>query len=726
MKKNTKIIVFILVVLIGSYFVYNNFYWKKEVDKKVEFWNLETKVEKKKFDLEVEVTWNTKIKNEQKLKFNTSWKIVEVNFSAWDPVKKWDRLVAIEATKAQSEIDKAKIELEKSQRNLEKVISDIKDTKFKNAAIELKTAKMNIEKKELDISFMKQKLNQDLKTKESELEIAKNQYIIDDAKLRKDLAVSKYDSKNNWNSLNEKNLSYEKQKRDYEDAKTNLNAKVEKKVNEYKLKIENAYYDLEKDVRDYKEYLRIMWKILSLNDYRFPYEKYFSAKNNLNVWKIKEHYFKANEKFKKFEESFKKISSKNDSKNIIETLKIAKPFYEDAYFAFTYLEQWFNDSVVIDDTQEQNDFNSYKNSVSPALSRASSMRTSISTLVDDLKDFDGEEKIKKDLKDEIEKQRIAIENMEIEISKFQNESNFSNNTLNASQKNILLNLEELKNSLDRKKLEFEKYKKTLNDEYNEAVLALEKEKIAYNSNQKEFEKLKNVYKNEEYLAAEDFLKQSKLNLENAVKQLENYVILAPFDWILTAMDYKVWDRITENSDISLSIVDPKTIEIIVPINQNDIIKVKKDMEANIVLEAYPDKVLKWKLTEIDTTPTIDQNTNLSKFMAKVLILDYGDLKLYTWMKATVKIKVSSVPESVIIPFSALNSDADWKKYVTVMNAWKKEKRYVEVWENIWGFYKVLKWLKEGETILEIDYDASKIKEDEKSQIIDGANIEMIQ
>jgi|GEM_PF-2596691 hypothetical protein len=48
------------------------------------------------------------------------------------------------------------------------------------------------------------------------------------------------------------------------------------------------------------------------------------------------------------------------------------------------------------------------------------------------------------------------------------------------------------------------------------------------------------------------------------------------------------------------------------------------------------------------------------------------------MQATIKIKTETIPEGLVVPFSAVNSDDDGKKFVTVVSNGKKEKRYVEV------------------------------------------------
>ena len=131
------------------------------------------------------------------------------------------------------------------------------------------------------------------------------------------------------------------------------------------------------------------------------------------------------------------------------------------------------------------------------------------------------------------------------------------------------------------------------------------------------------------------------------------------------------------------------------INKTDIVKVKKDMPADITLDTYPDKPLKWIVTEIDTTPTIDENTWISKFSAKVLIWDYGDLQLYTGMRATVKLKVWNIPESLTVPFSAVNSEDDGRKYVTAIEWGKKVKKYVEVWLKILSNFKLIERMRKN-------------------------------
>ncbi|ATU05336.1 hypothetical protein BKN14_02685 [Candidatus Gracilibacteria bacterium HOT-871] len=724
--KKYFIIFFLIIILVaGGYYVYQNYDSlfgtgnNSQNGGTNQFGTLETTVEKKTFDTEIELTGTTKIRNEQKLKFNTVGRITEVRFNVGDSVKKGDTIVSVDSSKAQSDIDKAVIDLDKAKRALAKTVDDLKDSKLKDAMLEGKTLQTNIDQKQKDLVFLKQKQVNELKTKEIELETARNNYIIEEAKLKKDLAISKFDQKNSGTSLADKNNTYEKQKRDYEEFKNNFQSKLDKKINEYETKLSNTYYDLEKDVRDFERVLTDMDQLVSG---KFSTnEKYFSLKNTSNISKIKEHYNKANEEFKKFKDAFKNVSSKDDAKNIIKTLEEAKEFYEHIYQALVYTERGFADSFQPEDSklfnisEESAKFNGFQ-------ARAGTMRTSITTTIDELKNFDSAEKIKKDLENELEKARLALETAESEINKFANEKDFTSNTTNATQKNMVLALNNLKLGLEQKAVELEKFKKGQDDEYKQAELAIEKDKLALKKNQEEIEKLKNIGKNDEYLSAEEVVKQAELNLENARKGLENFIIQAPFDGVITKMDYKVGDRITENSEQSISIVDPKTIEVLVNINQTDIIKVKKDMPAKVTLETYPDKVLDGKVAEIDTTPSTDEKSGLSKFSAKVLLGDYGNLNLFTGMQATVKIKTESAPEGLYVPFSSVNSEDDGRKYVTAIENGKKVKKYIEVGANYNGYYQVLSGLKEGDKILELDYDASKIKEED----LNGGNGGMFQ
>jgi hypothetical protein len=76
------------------------------------------------------------------------------------------------------------------------------------------------------------------------------------------------------------------------------------------------------------------------------------------------------------------------------------------------------------------------------------MRTSIVSTIDDFKNYDSPEKVRKDLETELEKARVALETSELEIKKISDEKDFSSNTLDATQRKLVLGLEELKTSLE--------------------------------------------------------------------------------------------------------------------------------------------------------------------------------------------------------------------------------------------------------------------------------------
>jgi|GEM_PF-3297220 hypothetical protein len=80
-KKKIFILVLIfLAVTVTSIYYYKNYDSTPKINSRdIIFNNLEAVVEKKSFDSEMEKTGTTKIRNEQKIKFNTSGRITEVN-----------------------------------------------------------------------------------------------------------------------------------------------------------------------------------------------------------------------------------------------------------------------------------------------------------------------------------------------------------------------------------------------------------------------------------------------------------------------------------------------------------------------------------------------------------------------------------------------------------------------------------------------------------------------
>jgi len=77
------------------------------------------------------------------------------------------------------------------------------------------------------------------------------------------------------------------------------------------------------------------------------------------------------------------------------------------------------------------------------------------------------------------------------------------------------------------------------------------------------------------VVAENEYKQAKVVLENEQAKISNYEIRAPFDGIVTRIDYVVGDNLTSNDEKYILIENPEILEISIFADQVDITKLQK-------------------------------------------------------------------------------------------------------------------------------------------------------
>ena len=170
-----------------------------------------------------------------------------------------------------------------------------------------------------------------------------------------------------------------------------------------------------------------------------------------------------------------------------------------------------------------------------------------------------------------------------------------------------LKLDKAKTSLDKLNLQIdvlkaqqEKDRATLEDNIDTSLRNLNK--IAW------WESLKET----QIKQAQNKLSQLQRNLKNTLDKYENYELTANFDGMITEMDIQVWDSINPSSNNSstkyIYVESNDILEITFDVEQIDIIQLKVWMEAEVYLDAYPNEVYHWKITEINTIPNTNSST----------------------------------------------------------------------------------------------------------------------
>jgi len=172
--------------------------------------------------------------------------------------------------------------------------------------------------------------------------------------------------------------------------------------------------------------------------------------------------------------------------------------------------------------------------------------------------------------------------------------------------------------------------------------------------------------------------QAQLNLTELESQLDDLIVKAPVEGIVSGMDIKEGDEITANGTKSAAtagtsggnssssaasngttssltkslgkIINTKQMEISFPVDEVDIAKVKLGQKANVTVDALPDKIFRGTVTEIAEEGTV--TNNVSSFDVTIL-LDNPEGLLKSGMTANVTIVVAKKENALLIPIEAL-------------------------------------------------------------------------
>jgi HlyD family secretion protein len=187
--------------------------------------------------------------------------------------------------------------------------------------------------------------------------------------------------------------------------------------------------------------------------------------------------------------------------------------------------------------------------------------------------------------------------------------------------------------------------------------------------------------------------------------METYEIRAPFDGIITRIDYQVWDNLTQNDEKYILLENPDILEISIFVDQVDIVKLSVWQKALVKYDSFPGEEFNAEVIEIDSTP--QDKDWVTKYQVKVY-LEKQEQVIFSWMKAEVSIIMQDLSWVLSVPFVAINADPEtWEEFVVVLNDnGQKEKRVVKTGYSDWINTEILEWLTEWEKVLRINYDAN--------------------
>ena len=221
------------------------------------------------------------------------------------------------------------------------------------------------------------------------------------------------------------------------------------------------------------------------------------------------------------------------------------------------------------------------------------------------------------------------------------------------------------------------------------------------------------------------VKSLEARLEEGQKTLGRTRITAPQSGIVTQLNSEKGERVVGTAQMAgteiMRISNLNEMEVEVQINENDIVRVHLNDEADIRVDAYPERVFKGVVTEIANSAkfNVAQNINeqVTNYTVNILIdaQSYADLisenrpqPFLPGMTASADIKTEIRKNVLSVPIAAVTSrnpkdiestSSSNKTWVFVYDAGKAKAVEIKTGIQDIDYFEVLSGLKEGEEIV---------------------------
>ena len=204
--------------------------------------------------------------------------------------------------------------------------------------------------------------------------------------------------------------------------------------------------------------------------------------------------------------------------------------------------------------------------------------------------------------------------------------------------------------------------------------------------------------------ARNRLNQLQRNLRNIKDKYDDYQLTANFDWVITEMDIQVWDSINSSSNSSpkyIYVESNDILEMTFDVEQIDIIQLKVWMPAEVYLDAYPNEIYYWKITEINTIPNTNSMTTTYP-MTVTFQKNNSDQTILAWMWWSAKIILSKTENVLIVPSQAITTISG--QNMVMLKQWENWiEAPVEIWESDESNTEIISWLKAWDTVKSMFY-----------------------
>ena len=206
------------------------------------------------------------------------------------------------------------------------------------------------------------------------------------------------------------------------------------------------------------------------------------------------------------------------------------------------------------------------------------------------------------------------------------------------------------------------------------------------------------------------LKQSQNALSNAYDDLLDYYIRAPFDGIVTALDFSAGDSISR--DEILASVITENVQVTISLNEVDAAKVKENNTATLSFDALDGVTAQGTVSKVDTIGVVD--SGVVTYDVEITFISPSEL-LKPGMSASADIEIEKTENVLVIPAEAIKKDTSGEEYVQVQNtAGMLQRKTVVTGATDDVMVEVISGLSEGEEIVIMNSDNTSSSTDTKT------------
>ena len=216
-----------------------------------------------------------------------------------------------------------------------------------------------------------------------------------------------------------------------------------------------------------------------------------------------------------------------------------------------------------------------------------------------------------------------------------------------------------------------------------------------------YERLKSVHDQGslpeiKWVEMEASMEQARSSLELSRNNLEKCSLRAPVDGIIGRRNIEPGMSSIGIVSSPLELVQISTVYVKISVPENEIGKIKKGIDANVIVSALNNNQYRGKITNI--SPVADAFSRT--YEAKINV-NNANLELKPGMVCDVTLNLTTEKELILIPYISVSKDKEGNPFVYLVNIAKKrvKKQIIETGTYYGNNLEVLSGLTRGQTIV---------------------------